>query len=503
MQVAIIKTLSFIGLEAQTVRIETHISNGLPKFSMVGLAETAVKESKERVRSALLNSQFEFPNRRITVNLSPAELPKSGSGFDLAIALSILAASKQLPIDCLQSYYFIGELALNGAIRGIKTILPALSISHHEKIIIPTDNANELYFIKQSNIFCSDNLLTLCALLKEKALPEVISPPKKRSVQRSKKDWSDIKGRMQAKRALEIAASGGHHTILNGPPGSGKTMLASRLHTLLPSLYDKQLLETKILQAIANKTKGEKYIDEPPFRDPHHTSSVTAIVGGGHPIKPGEISLAHNGILFLDELPEYRRDILESLREPLESQSITIARASQTIQFPANFQLIAACNPCPCGYLGHEKIACSCSYEQISRYQKKLSGPLLDRIDIFIDIHPLSIDEITQESVSDTSAKVRERVSQAQKRQRQRQGCLNSQLDTNTLKSFCTLDENVQSLLSKAANKLNLSARSYFRVIKLARTIADMIGSSAITGSHISEALMYRLKHQARNTECF
>jgi magnesium chelatase family protein len=494
MQIASVSTRTFIGIHAQKVQIETHISNGLPRFMMVGLPETAVKESKERVRSAIINSQFTFPTRRITVNLSPAALPKSGSGFDLAIALSILCASNQLPQEMIEKYEFIGELALNGDIREVHTVLPALLEDTSLSLIIPKGNEQEASIASPKNTFYASHLLEVGALLTETGSLPKVSSKRPTHAYSHKLNWSEIKGQAQAKRALEIAVSGGHHAILFGPPGSGKTMLASRINTLLPNLSLQAQLETEIIQTIANIDSRAKPFSAPPYRHPHHSCSAVAMVGGGNPIKPGEISLAHNGILFLDELPEFKRDVLESLREPLENKKINISRASQTCEFPANFQLIAAFNPCPCGYFGHKNIACRCSSQQINTYQKKLSGPLLDRIDIFIDVLPLPLRDISELPASEDSEKVKNRVTRTQQLQRERQSCLNAALASKAIKKYCALSKEDQKYLENASEKLMLSARAYYRIIKIARTIADMKKEDKINKTHLGEALLYRYK---------
>jgi magnesium chelatase family protein len=385
MNLAFTKTRSTIGILAQPVSVEVHLSNGLPGFTMVGLAETAVKESKDRVRSAIINSQFEFPCRRITVNLGPADLPKSGSGFDLPIALGILAASGQIPYQKLANHEFSGELALSGELRGIAAVIPVVLAAHKDKqtLIIAQANAAEASLAGHHGVFTANNLREVCHYLCQDHPLNPLPPRPENNVIHTELDWSDIKGQYHAKKAMEIAAGGGHSILLSGAPGSGKTMLAKRFSTLLPELSEIQALECAAINSIRGKTTDFTQWRLPPFRAPHHTASQVALVGGGNPPKPGEISLAHHGVLFLDELPEFNRNVLETLREPLESGHVCISRAAAHIEFPAQFQLLAAMNPCPCGQWGNTQANCLCTPDRISRYLAKLSAPLLDRIDMY------------------------------------------------------------------------------------------------------------------------
>ena len=392
MNLAFTKTRSTVGIVAQPVSVEVHLSNGLPAFAMVGLAETAVKESKDRVRSAIINSQFEFPCRRITVNLGPADLPKTGSGFDLPIALGILAASGQIPHKSLLHHEFIGELALSGELRGVAAIIPVILAAHKDQrlLIIATANAAEASLAGHQGVFTANNLREVCSYLCQNTPLHSLPPRPKIQATEYDLDWSDIKGQFHAKKAMEIAACGGHSILLSGAPGSGKTMLARRFSTLLPQLSEAQALECAAINSIRGKAPDFTQWQSPPFRAPHHTASPMALVGGGNPPKPGEISLAHHGVLFLDELPEFNRQVLETLREPLESGSICISRAAAQTEFPAKFQLLAAMNPCPCGQWGNPQANCSCTPDRISRYLGKLSAPLLDRIDMHISVQALS-----------------------------------------------------------------------------------------------------------------
>jgi magnesium chelatase family protein len=498
MSLAIVYTRARLGIEAPKVTVEVHLSNGLPGLSIVGLPETAVKESKDRVRSAIINSQFEFPARRITINLAPADLPKDGSRFDLAIAIGILCASQQIPCEKLNDYEFIGELALSGELRGVTGILPAAICCGEQKraLVIANENEAEANLSEQTQIYKAASLLEVCQhLTNEKTLDEVLFNPPRTSLEVP--DFSDVKGQQLAKRALEIAAAGGHNILLYGPPGTGKTMLASRLPGIMPPLEQSQAIEVASIHSLC--ALPYPHWQTPPFRSPHHTASAIALVGGGGYPKPGEISLAHHGVLFLDELPEFQRKVLEVLREPMESGQISISRAKSQITFPARFQLIAAMNPCPCGYLSHQQNdsqTCSCTLEQVRRYRQKISGPLLDRIDLHIPVNkPKTSDlrlNINTSENTEPSAKIRQRVLAARQVQWQRQSCSNSQLSVKQIEDYCNLGQTEINFLEQALNRLQLSVRAYHRIIKVSRTIADLAGNLEIENEHIAEALSLR-----------
>lgn len=494
MALAIVHSRAKIGVDAPSVTIEVHLSNGLPGLTIVGMPETAVKESKDRVRSALLNSHFEFPARRITINLAPADLPKEGGRFDLAIALGILAASEQLPAEQLADTEVIGELALSGELRSIDGVLPtALACARAGKsLIAPIGNASEAALSKNTVVYGAQHLLEVCAHLngKQPLVPSTTSIPG--SIDVPAGDISDIVGQHQAKRALEIAAAGGHNLLFKGPPGTGKTMLASRLPGILPPLSADELLEVAAIHSVAGLGLRNA-LSQPPFRSPHHTASATALVGGGSVPRPGEISLAHHGVLFLDELPEFPRKVLEVLREPLESGEIMISRVQAQTRYPARFQLVAAMNPCPCGYQGSER--CRCTPDQVRRYREKISGPLLDRIDLQVDVPALPSKELMQGNPeSERSEVVRQRVTLARDKQRQRNNVLNSQLSSQQLQQYCPLQADQKQLLQRASERMDLSARAIHRVLKVARTIADLESSESIEVTHLSEALSYRYK---------
>jgi magnesium chelatase family protein len=492
MSLAIVYSRAKLGINAPLVTVEVHLSNGLPGLSIVGLPETAVKESKDRVRSAILNSHLEFPARRITVNLAPADLPKDGGRFDLPIALGILAASGQIPKEQLSGYEFLGELALSGELRPITAALPAALAcgDANRHLIIPSNNAREAALSSITRVYASDSLLQVCAHLHQReflfqAQAEVAE------VEEHHLDICDVKGQAQAKRALEIAASGGHNLLLYGPPGTGKTMLASRLPGILPALDEREMLDVAAVYSVAAQT-GIHPWRKRPFRSPHHTASAIALVGGGTNPRPGEISLAHRGVLFLDELPEFQRQVLEVLREPLESGEVRISRAKAQVTYPAHFQLVAAMNPCPCGYHGSGTDRCRCTPDQIRRYRDKISGPLLDRIDMHVPVRALKPGELHADARGDNSEVIRQRVEQARARQLARQGKCNHQLNAPELAKVCLLEENDKLLLEQAINKLGLSTRAYHRVLKVARTLADMEGVEQPRTAHITEALSYR-----------
>lgn len=492
MSLAIVYSRAKQGIEAPLVTVEVHLSNGLPALNIVGLAETAVKESKDRVRSAIINSHLEFPARRITVNLAPADLPKEGGRFDLAIALGILAASEQIPKEALQNREFLGELALSGDLRPIAAALPAALAAGDCKrsLIISADNGGEAALSSITEVYAASNLLRVCAHLHEReSLPRAV--PDMPESKPSPLDLRDVKGQGQAKRALEIAASGGHNLLMYGPPGTGKTMLASRLPGILPPLGEREMLSVAAVYSVA-RGAGPRPWQERPFRAPHHTASAIALVGGGSNPKPGEISLAHGGVLFLDEFPEFHRHVLEVLREPMESGEVRISRARSQAVYPAAFQLLAAMNPCPCGFYGTNGDRCRCTPDQIRRYRDKISGPLLDRIDMHVPVRLLRRGELQGQPEGDSSVQVRQRVTETRARQIDRQGKPNHQLSAPELEQQCPLSQTDRTLLDNAIDKLGLSTRAYHRVLKVARTLADMAGDTVPKTEHLTEALSYR-----------
>ena len=494
MSLAIIYTRASIGIQAPQINVEVHISNGLPGFVLVGLPEATVKESKDRVRSAIINSGFTFPTKKITVNLSPADLPKEGSRFDLPIAIAILAATEQIPNDNLAKYEFLGELALSGEIKAVKGAIPAAisSKKNNRTLIISIENQSEISLIHHNNTLITHNLLELCQYLyNEINLPSVQYREYKDDDDQLLVNLQDIIGQEHAKRALEIAAAGGHNLLLIGPPGTGKTMLATRLTSLLPPLSDDEALESAAITSLVSTNGSIQNWRIRPFRAPHHSASIAALVGGGSIPKPGEISLAHNGVLFLDELPEFNRKVLDALREPIESGEIVISRANAKIKFPAKFQLIAAMNPSPTGhYQGtHNRT----TPQQIIRYLNRLSGPFLDRFDISIEVPLLPKGTLSQKvTMTESTNKVKRRVIDARKIQIKRNKKLNSQLLPKEIQIHCLLTDEDNDYLEQALIKLGLSARAWHRILKVSRTIADLDCSKNIERKHISEALSYR-----------
>ncbi|ALN82751.1 YifB family Mg chelatase-like AAA ATPase [Lysobacter antibioticus] len=497
MNLALVHSRARSGVRAPAVRVEVHLGGGLPSMSIVGLPEAAVREAKDRVRAAIQCAQFEFPQRRITVNLAPADLPKDGGRYDLAIALGILAASGQIPLEALNEYEFLGELGLTGELRAIDGVLPAaLAVAAlGRRLIVPAGNGAEAALASRVEARTGRTLLEVCAMLCGRAdLPQAQAAPLLRV---PGLDMRDVRGQAQARRALEIAAAGGHHLLLIGPPGCGKTLLASRLPGLLPEASEEEALETAAIASVAGGAHGHGLDParwrERPFRSPHHTASAVALVGGGADPRPGEISLAHQGVLFLDELPEWERRALEVLREPLESGVVTVSRAARSAEFPARFQLVAAMNPCPCGWAGDSSGRCRCAGDAIRRYRARISGPLLDRIDLHIEVPRLPSSALRPDQPSgESSAAIRERVVAARERQLGRSGKTNAQLSQAETTATCGLSQSDHALLERAVDALQLSARSMHRIQRVARTIADLAESPQIATAHLTEAIGYR-----------
>jgi magnesium chelatase family protein len=490
---------TLVGLEAYPVHVEVDIARGLPAFDLVGLPEASVKESRVRVRSALDQLGFPFPSKRVTVNLAPADVRKYGAGFDLAIAVATLAASSEVPADVLAEWMLVGELSLTGAIRAVRGVLSQVLCAKRrgfKGVIVPAANAAEAAVVDGIDVRAAATLRDVVDFLTGRGELEAARAEGGPVMRDAPTDLSDVRGQGAAKRALEIAAAGGHNVLFVGPPGGGKTMLARTMPGLLPPMTFSEAIEATSIHSVAGLLRpGVSLLDERPFRAPHHTASTVGLVGGGDPPRPGEIALAHHGVLFLDELPEFPREALEGLREPLEEGAVTIVRARTRTTFPARFTLVAAMNPCPCGYHGDPLDRCSCSDERVKRYRARVSGPLLDRIDLYVALPPVRIAQLGEPADGPTSAEVRARVVAARERQRSRpntEGEINARLAPRVLREVAALEGDARTLLSTACERLGLSARAAMRVLRVARTIADLEGEERIASAHIAEAIGYR-----------
>jgi len=505
MSLSLVQSRALLGLEAAAVTVEVHLANGLPSFTLVGLADVEVKEARERVRSAIQNSGLEFPNnKRITVNLAPADLPKDSGRFDLPIALGILAASGQIDGARLAGYEFAGELSLSGELRAVRGAL-AMSLALHAnhvqtQLVLPAASADEAALIPGAQVYRAQHLLDVVQHFLPAGTEGAATEPGPgwsrvasdvRPIQASYPDMADVKGQLGAKRALEIAAAGGHSLLMMGPPGAGKSMLAQRFAGLLPAMTTEEALESAAVASLGGRFSLDQWAQRPTCH-PHHTASAVALVGGGSPPRPGEISLAHNGVLFLDELPEFPRAALESLREPLETGRITISRAARRADFPARFQLIAAMNPCPCGYLGAVHKACRCTPDQVARYQGKLSGPLIDRIDLHVEVPAVNTADLMNAPPGEPTAAIQARCSAARARAMARQGVANQALQGRAFDQHLLLDDAAAKFLNVAAARLGWSARSTHRALRVARTIADLAGAERTQVTHVAEAMQYR-----------
>ncbi len=494
-----------LGVNAYAVEVEADIQQQMPFFITVGLPDGAVRESKERVVSAIKNSDYMFPSKRVTINLAPADIKKEGSGFDLPIAVGILAATGQILRDRFDEYVMLGELSLDGTLRPVPGVLPmAMNFTREDSlkgILVPKENAREAAMADTLPVYPVASLADVVAFLEDESsvAPFVVDIASVfNEAHRYQIDFADVKGQEAAKRALEVAAAGGHNIIMIGPPGSGKTMLARRVPTVLPDMTIEEALETTKIHSVAGRLPhGAALIATRPFRSPHHSISYAGLVGGGAIPKPGEVSLAHHGVLFLDELPEFKKDILEMLRQPMEDNEVTISRASTTLTYPAAFMLVSAMNPCPCGYFGDPNHECNCSSSEIQRYMSRISGPLMDRIDIHITVPSVKFKELSSEMCGEKSEAIRERVNRARRFQIERFAgekriFCNAHMESKDIRNYCKIDEKAQSLLATAISRQGLSARAYDRILKVARTIADLVGEADIDIGHIAEAIHYR-----------
>ena len=492
------------GIHATTITIEVDVAQGI-KFFLVGLPDNAVKESEQRIRAALKNNGYRIPGKKITINMAPADIRKEGSAYDLPLAIGILAASQQIKSDKVCDYLIMGELSLDGGLQAIKGALPIAVKAREEGykgIILPKQNAREAAIVSDFEVLGAENILEVINFFEGNKIIEQTKIDTRAEffagLNNNIADFADVKGQENIKRALEIAAAGGHNVIMIGPPGSGKTMLAKRMSGILPPLALQEALETTKIHSVAGRlSANDTLMTSRPFRSPHHTISDVALVGGGTNPQPGEISLAHNGVLFLDELPEFKRTVLEVMRQPLEDRVITISRAKSTVDYPASFMLISSMNPCPCGYYNHPEKDCLCPPGMVQKYLNKISGPLLDRIDLHVEVTPVSFDELASKTKGESSADIRERVMEARDIQEQRYSNAkgvhaNAQISTKQLQKYCMLNTESQQMLKMAMEKLNLSARAYDRILKVSRTIADLAKSESITSEHIAEAIQYR-----------